>query len=186
MSKRKMGSAASRGLCKVRWDQDCSAGGELELQHECHRKKDHIGACKCYFCGETRGIVINEKLLKYDNGATRIPVPEHFHYVCPELERRVAAICAEGHKSYPDKSVEYAELSTGRLGLPVANLSKHARRHWNLYWRGDRTEDHLAKVAWAIAELMHKESLETGKPCQHFNILVKPEHQTDPKPKRIK
>lgn len=101
-------------------------------------------------------------------GATRVPIQEHFHAVCPELERRVAMICAEGFKTYPDKDSK-VELSTGlSKGLPLHNVLKHARRHWNLWLAGDRKEDHLAKVAWAIAVIMHKES-----GCKHIEILTK-------------
>ncbi len=115
-----------------------------------------------------------KKLQVLETGATRIPVEEHFHYICPELERRVALICAEGFAAYPDKEVPYAELSTGRKGLPLANHMKHARRHFNKWLKGDRTEDHLAKVAWAIMSIMHDES---NPECEHFNMLLKPEHQ---------
>lgn len=100
-------------------------------------------------------------------GAIRVPVAEHFHAVCPELERRVAIICAEGFKSYPDVEAG-CELSNGiTKGLPLYNTLKHARRHWNKWLSGDRTEDHLAKVAWAIALIMHQES-----GCQHVQMLV--------------
>ena len=116
-------------------------------------------------------------LSQFESGATRVEVEEHFHYVCPELERRVSLIAAEGYKSYPDTTVPYAKLSTGRHGLPLANLLQHGRRHLNLYLRGDRSEDHLAKVAWAIMSIMHQETQATDKPCQHFNMLLKPEDQ---------
>lgn len=93
-----------------------------------------------------------------DTGAVRVPVQEHFHAVCPQLERRVALICAEGFKSYPDTESR-AELSSGiTKGLPLYNTMKHARRHLNLWLSGDRNEDHLGKVAWAIARIMHQES----------------------------
>lgn len=117
-----------------------------------------------------------------ETGATRVPVEEHCHYICPEMELRVSRICAEGFKSYPDKDVLYAELSTGRRGLPKANLAKHARRHWALLWKGDKREDHAAKVIWALMQMMHQESGDadnpwTTGPCDHFNFLLKQEDQ---------
>lgn len=114
-----------------------------------------------------------ERKETFETGSTRVPIPEHYHAICPELERRVSMICAEGFDHYPDEDVKYAELSTGRKGLPLQNLIKHGAHHWNMWRRGDRTEDHLAKVAWALQQIMHQENPE----CQHFNILIKPEHK---------
>lgn len=103
----------------------------------------------------------------FATGAVRTPVPEAFHVVCPELERRVVIICAEGIKTYPDDQVEI-EISTAWRGLPLWNILKHAKRHWNLWLSGDRSEDHLAKVAWAVQQIMHQESK-----CNHVEVLMK-------------
>lgn len=119
----------------------------------------------------------------FSTGATRVPVEEAFHLVCPELERRVALICAEGLRKHLWKEMGDAELTTGDKGLPLANLLKHGRRHFNKWLRGDRTEDHLAKTAWAIMMIMHAEtSIESDErmgnyECQHTKMLVKAEQQ---------
>jgi len=113
---------------------------------------------------------VPEELKTFETGATRIPIPLHFHYICPTMLRGLAAICAEGFKSYPDKTVPYAELSTGRLGLPLANLIKHKGNHETLWLSGDRSEDHVSKVIWAWMMIYHQEH-----DCQHFEMLLKPE-----------
>ena len=105
----------------------------------------------------------------FATGATRVPVKEAFHLICPELERRVSLICAEGLENYRDKEFPEVEVTTAIRGMPLYNLIKHAQRHWNFYRAGRKDEDHLAKMAWAIQQIMHQEN----KECQHYEIFIK-------------
>lgn len=95
-----------------------------------------------------------------------------FHLICPELERRVALVCAEGLKKYRDRTVSEAEVTTARYGAPLDNLIKHMKNHLNKWLAGDRSEDNLAKVAWTIQQIMHQDA-----ECDHLNMIVNEEHQ---------
>jgi hypothetical protein len=116
-----------------------------------------------------------EQETTFAGGAKRIVILECSHLICPELNRRVGLIYTEGLDSYPDKSVShYAQISTARFGLPLDNLLRHLDNHYLRYRHGDNSEDNLAKIAWAIQQIMHQED----KNCQHYNLLLKPEDRT--------
>ena len=110
-----------------------------------------------------------ESMIKYPNGYTRVPIKEAYHLICPELERRLSLIYAEGLKKYKDMSIKEAEVTTARFNSPLDDLIRHMKRHFNLWLSGDRTEDHLAKLAWGITQIMHQE-IPSG--CQHINIFL--------------
>lgn len=111
---------------------------------------------------------------EFPSGFTRKVVPEAYHLICPELERRVSLICAEGLAKYRDNKIIEADVTTARYGGPPDNIVRHMKRHLNLWLSGNREEDHLAKVAWAIQELMHAE---TNGVCKHVNMFLKLENQ---------
>lgn len=117
-----------------------------------------------------------------NNGFTRTVVKEAFHLICPELERRLSLIYAEGLSKYKDEDIKEAEITTARFGGPPDNIVRHMRRHLNLWLSGNRDEDHLAKVSWAIAELMHAET--DGK-CEHYNMFLKVENRIEVKRKHL-
>jgi hypothetical protein len=92
----------------------------------------------------------------FTSGAVRSADAEdvRFDLICPTAEERLARIYQEGAVKYGDTN--YAK------GIPLSNILNHGKRHLNLYLRGDRSEDHIAKVAWACFAFMHFDSL-----CQH-------------------
>ena len=110
---------------------------------------------------------------------------EEGHLVCPELERRVSLVCHEGLEKYPDENVVEAAVTTARHGLPKYNLIKGIARHWRKYRRGAQDEDHLAKVAWGIQELMHAETLRTDNPCCHIDILLDEDNRIKEIPEQV-
>lgn len=66
--------------------------------------------------------------------------------------RRLAKIYETGNIRYPDNQ--------WRKGIPVSNIVDHALEHLMKWLEGSRTEDHLAKVAWAMFSLMYYESVD--------------------------
>jgi hypothetical protein len=116
-----------------------------------------------------------EQETTFSGGAKRKVISECSHLICPELMRRVGLIYTEGLNSYPDKSVtHYAQISTARFGLPLDNLLRHLDNHYLRYRHGDTSEDNLAKIAWAIQQIMHQED----SSCQHYNMFLKHEDRT--------
>lgn len=87
----------------------------------------------------------------FSTGATRTKDAdgERYDLISPIGLERVARIYAEGATKYGDSSWE--------KGLPISDLMNHGLRHWRLYASGDRSEDHLAKVAWAAMAACHSE-----------------------------
>lgn len=120
-----------------------------------------------------KNIKDEEYVTKHESGFTRdsrgiVPI----QLVCPELERRVGLIFAEGLIKYKDSNVTEADTTTARFGGPLDNLIKHMLNHLNKWRQGDRTEDHLAKIAWSIQQIMHQETN-----CEHYNIFLKAENR---------
>lgn len=109
-----------------------------------------------------------EQETTFTSGAVRKVIKECGHMICPEFDRRVGLIYTEGLESYRDKTINYAEITTARFGLPFDNLLRHLHNHYLRFRAGDLSEDNLAKVGWAIQQIMHQES----KGCQHYNILL--------------
>lgn len=84
----------------------------------------------------------------------RVPIAWRFDLIPPVFLRRLAAIFEEGAHKYGENT--YLEKP-----LPFSVIMNHLMNHLLLYWSGDRSEDHLAKVAWGVAAMMAQE--ETGK-----------------------
>ncbi len=85
----------------------------------------------------------NSNVRVFDTGAKRTKDADdvRFDLISAIGLERLAKICAEGAKKYGDRN--------WLKGFPISDLMNHGLRHWNLYNKGDRSEDHLAKLAWA-------------------------------------
>lgn len=93
----------------------------------------------------------NGNLKRFKSGSVRTKdADDHrFDLVSPFGLFRLAKIYAEGAKKYGDRNWE--------LGQPTGDVLNHAERHLQLWKQGDRSEDHLAKVAWGMFAIMHYE-----------------------------
>ena len=91
----------------------------------------------------------NLKRFKSGSVRTTDAADHRFDLVSPFGLFRLAKIYAEGAKKYGDRNWE--------LGQPFGDVLNHAERHRCLWKKGDRSEDHLAKVAWGMFAIMHYE-----------------------------
>lgn len=85
----------------------------------------------------------------------RIPITLRFDLIPPVALRRVAATYEEGAKVYGEAT--YIERR-----LPFSVVINHMLNHLTLYETGDRSEDHLAKIAWAALTLITLEEVYGG------------------------
>jgi hypothetical protein len=69
-----------------------------------------------------------------------------FDLISPVGLRRLAAVYAEGAKEYG--------VDNWRKGMPFSDLTNHGLNHMNKEMAGDRSEDHLAKLAWMAFTMM--------------------------------
>lgn len=106
----------------------------------------------------------NGPLMRFDSGASRDtliagaspdkPMPR-YDLITPIGIRRLAEVYGEGAVKYAPRNWE--------KGIPNWNLMNNAMAHLNAWQRGDRSEDHLAKVVWGMFAIMHfEESKPTG------------------------
>jgi hypothetical protein len=70
----------------------------------------------------------------------------YFSDIPPSCLRRLAAIYTEGHRRYGSRN--------WCKGLPYSDTYNHIMNHLEKYRAGDRSEDHLAKVAWGCFTMM--------------------------------
>lgn len=96
------------------------------------------------------------KRIRFSTGATRDDhvagqkgKPLRYDLIPAIPLRRIAEIYAEGATKYGPRAWE--------RGIPNDNLLNHSLAHLVAYMNGDRTEDHLPKVAWGLFALMHFE-----------------------------
>jgi len=88
----------------------------------------------------------------------------HYSSVCPTAEKQLANIHKEGDARYGiDNWTVVEDLEKFRR-----DVFDHAREHMNLYLLGDRSENHLAKVMWGMAALIHHDT-----DCQHHDTIKK-------------
>ena len=89
--------------------------------------------------------------ITFSSGATRSADADDVAYdlVSPWAFERLAKIYAEGAKVHGPRNWE--------KGQPISVVANHLLRHWILWQQEDRTEDHLAKVAWGLFAMMHFE-----------------------------
>ena len=92
---------------------------------------------------------------KFSTGAVRSTSVDHLAYdkIPPIGLRRLAERCKKGEINYPG---EYQGLNWLK-GLPASDVINHMMAHFEKYRSGDRTEDHLAALAWGAFVLMHYE-----------------------------
>lgn len=90
----------------------------------------------------------------FDSGAQRDEQAgkPRFDLIPPTPLRRLADLYARGAEKYDDHN--WAK------GMPTSRILASLMRHIEAYRSGDRTEDHLAAVAWNAFAIMHLE--ETG------------------------
>lgn len=77
----------------------------------------------------------------------RVPLKVRYDLIPPIFLWRLAAIFEEGAQKYGPNA--YLEKP-----LPYSSIVNHMQNHLMLYWQGDRSEDHLAKIAWGVAAMM--------------------------------
>lgn len=85
---------------------------------------------------------------------TRDADGERYDLISPIGLERLARIYADGAKKYAPMLWE--------KGMSISDIMNHGLRHWRLYCSGDRSEDHLAKLAWAAFSAMHSETMWPG------------------------
>ena len=85
----------------------------------------------------------------YASGATRDSDVDHlaFELISPYGLEALAKIYRQGGDRHGVRNWE--------KGLPEGVVLNHALAHLNKYMKGDRSEDHLAKVAWGMFALIH-------------------------------
>ena len=78
----------------------------------------------------------------------------HYHQLHPDFIRRVSKIYHEGSKKYGKDNYKQGFKDTAFLDERFNHVMDHLLR----YREGDRTEDHLAKIAWWACFMMQSES----------------------------
>lgn len=116
----------------------------------------------------------NEPLVRYPSGAARSDRTGkgRFDLVSPHGLLRLARRYEEGATQKGERNWE--------KGFPVSRCADSAMRHLNQYLAGDRTEDHLAAVAWQMFSAMHfEEEVAAGRlPAELLD--VRDRSRTDP------
>jgi len=99
---------------------------------------------------------------EFSTGAVRTTDADEtrFDLISPIGLERLARIYAEGAEKYGPSAWEQ--------GLPIHDLLNHGIRHLFLYLAGDRSEDHLAKMAWGCFAAMHSETLSPELNREHL------------------
>ena len=104
-----------------------------------------------------------------DSGITyRKPIGIRFDLVPPRALRRLAAVYEEGAQVYGPSTYVFSNIM-------FSNVINHMYNHLTLYEEGDRSEDHLAKCAWAFMTLMILEEVrpEANDVC-NYGLRVEP------------
>lgn len=88
------------------------------------------------------------QLTRYETGATRSTDAEDVRYdlIPPAPLRRLARRYAMGCATHGERNWEQ--------GLPTGSTINHLVRHLEAWRDGDRSDDHLAAVAWGAFALM--------------------------------
>lgn len=81
------------------------------------------------------------------DGTYRVPIPVRFDLIPAIFLRALAEIFEEGAQKYGPSAYRNKPIK-------FSNLVNHLENHLNLYKMGDRSEKHLAKVAWAVAAMI--------------------------------
>lgn len=96
---------------------------------------------------------MNSDVKVFDTGAVRSSDVDHlaYHLISPIGLRRLAERYHKGDVNYPPYN--------WCLGIPATNVINHLMAHLEKYRAGDRTDDHLAAIAWGAFTLMHSEEM---------------------------
>lgn len=86
----------------------------------------------------------------------RVPIKYRFDLIPPIFLRQLAEVYEEGAQNYGD--AKYIESP-----LPASVIINHLLAHLLEWCEGDRSELHLAKVAWACASLTVLDDLYTNR-----------------------
>lgn len=125
------------------------AGATLPNVADCCNKRAEGGIAKenVVMGGRENG---PELVKTFASGAVRVDADTPaYSYIPPCAIGRLANVYKEGERNYPGFN--------WRKGIPTSNIIDHALAHLNKWLSGDRGEDHLAKVAWAMFSLMYYE-----------------------------
>jgi hypothetical protein len=127
----------------------CSCGTKVNMSKGCFDSGTWETICNG--CGKTVYSKVNYNLKTHKTGAKRTTDAddERYDLISPIALEAVARIYAEGAKKYGDYNWE--------KGFSISDLMNHGIRHYNLYMRGDRSEDHLGKLIWAAMAAKHSE-----------------------------
>ena len=86
----------------------------------------------------------------YASGATRNPIaPVRYDLVKWGFIRQMAMVMDEGAKSHGEPGSD----GNWEKGLPRSSTINHMFEHWDKWLEGDRSEPHLAKMAFALMAL---------------------------------
>lgn len=112
-------------------------------------------------------IEIGPEVLSEAKASYRVPIDTRFDLVPPVVIRRLAAIYEEGARKYGPSM--YLEKP-----LPNSVIMNHLMNHINLWWSGDRKEDHLAKAIWGLATIITLEEVDPNRENDLFVGGVRP------------
>jgi len=106
---------------------------------------------------------MSDEKVKYKTGATRSTgvVGFAYHLISTWGLRRLAKRYALGAGVHGARNWEE--------GIPVSDTIDHMIGHLMLYLEGDRSDDHMAAIAWGAFAVMHYE--ECGKVALFKDIL---------------
>lgn len=116
------------------------------------------------------------KRQEFETGSVRDTAEGKGRYdlITPIGLRRLAQHYENGAKKYGDRNWE--------LGQPLSRYIDSALRHLYRYLEGDRSEDHMAAVAWnALAYIHTEEKINLGILPAELNNVPRP----DPSPTKI-
>ncbi len=159
--------------CQKYWDDDLKARRAktaLDLAEEEKRPNASARAVnqKCAGCGvmttNTRykipyceGCVDKQGLKTLPSGSTRTNIDTHrYDLISPWGLMRLAERYAKGAVKHGDRDWE--------AGQPEGEVINHMDKHMTLYKQGDRTDDHIAAVAWGAFALLHFDELKKRYP----------------------
>ena len=90
----------------------------------------------------------------FTTGATRNPIgPVRYDLVRWEFVRELAKVMDEGARSHGEPGSD----GNWEKGMPRASVINHMFEHWHKYLKGDRSEPHLAKMAFGLMALWYYE-----------------------------
>jgi hypothetical protein len=104
-----------------------------------------------------------EDMKVFKSGAVREAINIKYHLIPACALRRLAKIYTEGCKKYAPRNWE--------KGILYSEMYDHLLEHLQKYKEGDRTEDHLAKVAWGCFAMMFYDNKRLAKQFNDLNSV---------------